>query len=72
MHVTPYTARIAALLNPIDNIDPRHIEAYMRVEHSTLDGLSVRQFAKEVCIAQACIRESGKEMAERIARSFGL
>lgn len=67
-----YRARIAALLNPVDNIDPRHIEAYMRVEHSTLDGLSPRQFAAEVVLARKCIREGGKDMAERIAQSFGL
>lgn len=72
MHTTPYTDRISALLNPVDNIDPRHIEAYMRVGHSTLDGLSVRQFAAEVVLARDCIREGGVEMAERIAKSFGL
>lgn len=72
MHTTPYTARIAALLNPIDNIDPRHVEAFMRVEHSTLDGLSARQFAAEVVLARDCIREGGRDMAERVAQSFGL
>lgn len=69
---TPYTARIAALLNPADTIDPRHVEAYMRVEHSTLDGLSARRFASEVVIARQCIRDGGRDMAERIAQSFGL
>lgn len=69
---TPYTARISALLNPIEGIDPRHIEAYMRVEHTTLDGLNPRRFAAEVCLARQCVREGGRDMAERIAQSFGL
>lgn len=52
--------------------DPRHIEAYMRVEHSTLDGLSRQQFAAEVRVAAQCVDEGGIEMAERIAKSFGM
>lgn len=66
---TPYT-RIITTLAP--GYDPRHVEAYMRVEHSTLDSLSNQRFRTEVSIARACIREGGLEMAERIAQSFGL
>jgi len=51
--------------------DPRHVEAYMRVAHSTLDGLSLSMFRDEVAIACRCVDEGGTEMAERIARSFG-
>lgn len=69
---TPYTTRIAALLNPASGIDPRHVEAYMRVGQPTFDGLSPRQFAREVVLACECIREGGTELAERIAQSFGL
>lgn len=52
--------------------DSRHVEAYMRSEHGTLDHLSPDAFAAEVVIAVLCIEEGGREMAERIARSFGL
>lgn len=52
--------------------DPRHIEAYMRLEHSTLDGLSRTQFAHEVRIGMDCVDEDGVENAERCAKSFGL
>ena len=52
--------------------DPRHVEAYMRTQHSTLDHLSPRYFRSEVRIAMSCIDEGGIEMAERIAQSFGL
>jgi hypothetical protein len=52
--------------------DPRHIEAFMRSEHSTLDGLSPSRFRSEVRMAAACIDEGGVELAEKIARSFGL
>ncbi len=53
-------------------IEARHVEAYMRLEHPTLDGLSKKQFQKEVAIAIACVEADGRENAERCARSFGL
>jgi len=52
--------------------DPRHIEAFMRTEHPTLDGLSSQQFDAEVAIGAECVRVGGHEMAERVAKSFGL
>ena len=52
--------------------NPRHIEAFMRSEHSTLDGLSPSRFRSEVRMAVACIEEGGVEFAEKIAKSFGL
>jgi hypothetical protein len=51
--------------------DPRHIEAYMRVEHNTLDKLSPSRFKSEVMLACMCVDEGGAEMAEKIAKSFG-
>jgi hypothetical protein len=62
----------AAALGHVGQYDPRHIEAYMRIEHSTLDGLSPVQFAKEVEIGMACVDSDGTDNAERLARSFGL
>jgi hypothetical protein len=43
----------------------------MRVEHSTLDGLTPSRFRSEVKIASMCVDEGGKENAELIAKSFG-
>ena len=56
----------------IGKYDPRHIEAYMRLENSTLDHLSGRQFAREVALCVACVDEGGTDAAERNARSFGI
>ena len=54
------------------DVDPRHVEAFMRLEHPTLDGLDRRQFDSEVRIAIACIDEGGLIEAEACAESFGL
>jgi hypothetical protein len=43
--------------------DPRHVEAFMRIAHSTLDGLSASQFRAEVWTACECVKAAG---------SFGL
>lgn len=66
---TPYTNRIRALA---PTCDPRHVEAYMRCECGTLDRLSPQRFVSEVGIAVSCIREGGLDMAERLAKSYGL
>jgi len=52
--------------------DPRHVEAYMRLEHSTLDGLNEKQFKEEVKIGIACVEMDGLIHAESCAKSFGL
>lgn len=51
--------------------DPAHIEAWMRLEHPTLDGLGGR-FAREVAIAVECIDAAGIAESNKLARSFGL
>lgn len=53
-------------------IDPRHVEGYMRLQYSTLDHLDRRTFNKEVALCVECIKEGGKDAAERNAVSFGL
>jgi hypothetical protein len=53
-------------------IDPRHIEGYIRLAHPTLDGLSAEEFRLETDIGIGCIDAAGVEQAERNARSFGL
>jgi hypothetical protein len=52
--------------------DPRLIEAYMRLEHSTLDGLTAYEFENEARIAALCIEHGGRAQAERLAVSMGL
>ncbi len=52
--------------------DPRHIEAFMRLQHDTLDHLSREQMAAEVNICVACVDEDGKDEAELLAQSYGL
>ena len=53
-------------------LDPRHVEAWMRLEHSTLDGLSKAQFSKEVGTCIVCIQEAGYLASEELAKSFGM
>lgn len=56
----------------VGQFDPRHVEAYMRLEHSTLDGLAEWQFWNEVTTAIECIKFGGAAEAEALAQSFGL
>jgi hypothetical protein len=75
LHKTPYYDRIAEILTRrglIGRYDPRHIEAYIRCEYSTLDHLSKEKFYQEVTIGIQCIQEGGIDAAERAAQSFGL
>ncbi len=53
-------------------VDARHVEGWMRLEHSTLDGLSPSRFAAEVAAAIACMDEAGSEQSKALARSWGL
>lgn len=67
MLITPYADDIQKYTNR----DPRHVEAFMRVEFGTLDHLTPSRFRREVQIAVACIDECGEDMAEDVARSYG-
>lgn len=53
-------------------IDPRHVEAYIRLNHSTLNHLDWPEIRREVRIALGCIKHGGMEQAESCAQSFGL
>jgi hypothetical protein len=55
-----------------EEIDSRHVEAYIRTEYGTLDHLSAVIFEGEVQIAIRCIDEDGREAAEALAQSHGL
>lgn len=66
--MTPYARLIVSI---VPKYDPRHIEAFMRLQHSTFDHLSRAEFLRECYIAAGCVDEGGKENAERCAQSFG-
>lgn len=51
--------------------DPRHIEAWMRDAHGTLDGLSASQFAAEVANARE-LAMTNPTLSEDIAASYGI
>lgn len=73
MSRSAYTDRIRHEVAALGRIgaEPRHVEAWMRLEHSTLDGLSAAQFRTEVKMALACMDEAGRDISEDTARSFG-
>lgn len=52
-------------------IDPAHVEAWMRLEHSTLDGLSGAAFRREVMTSAKLAGDAPAESVE-LARSYGL
>jgi hypothetical protein len=75
----PYHAEIfrALLRRKRLDIDPRHIEGWMRCEHGTLDALTKAQFSREVTLAIQCIDAKeldaeGNDVNEVLARSYGL
>jgi hypothetical protein len=52
--------------------DPRHIEAFMRLEHGTLDAMSHEQFEREVEASRICVKSVSYEASEHLAKSFGI
>lgn len=64
----PYHNQIAPLA---PGYDPRHVEAFMRTEHPTLDALRPSKFAEEVRIACFAIDKAGTDFAEQLAQSHG-
>ena len=75
-----YSAQIAAVIEtqrlnqtmagPI--FTPRHIEAYMRCEHGTLDALSLPAFEDAIVDACECIAVGGVPAAEQLAVAMGI
>lgn len=62
-----------AAMGRIGAADPRHVEAWMRLEHGCLDGLgSLARFRSEVRTALACVDAGPLADSEDLARSFGL
>lgn len=52
--------------------DPRHVEAWLRLDFGCLDSLSQAQFTEEVMIALQCIAAAPAADSEALAASFGL
>jgi hypothetical protein len=65
-----YQQRITEIVGP--NYDPRHVEAFMRVQYGTLDHLPKDLFETDARFCAICIDEIGTEEAEKVARSYGL
>jgi len=70
---SPHNRFLAGRLDALGlSEDPRHVEAWVRVAHPTLDALSAEELDEEILIAAATLREAGPDMNERLADSFGL
>jgi hypothetical protein len=54
------------------NYDPRHIEAFVRLEYHTIGHLPLSTLKREAKIAAQCVDVAGVAESEEIARSFGL
>jgi len=54
------------------DIDPSHVEAWMRLEYPTLDGLTRQEFTEAMYAALASAIDAGPEESETLAASFGL
>lgn len=61
---------LADTINP--NLDPRWVEASMRIQFGTLEHLLFCDFESEAAIAVCMHQEMGDDFMEKIARSFGL
>lgn len=69
IRMSGYQRMIAELIR---DTDPRWIEAWMRLEHPTLDHLDRVSFAIEAYEALACVLASTDTENEALAASFGL
>lgn len=65
-------AYLDLILSATTRHNPRHVEAFMRAEHGTLDALSPGAFRAEALAAAACVDQAGFDFSEKLAQSFGL
>jgi hypothetical protein len=56
----------------VRDTDPRHVEAWMRVSNTTLDGLSRSEFLAAMYEALGQVQDAGVTESEALAASFGL
>lgn len=54
------------------DVNPAHVEAWMRLECGTLNSLTPARFRREVKLAAACVAASTPEENASLAESFGL
>lgn len=54
------------------DVNPAHVEGWMRLEKGTLDNMSRDQFTDEVKMAVACIDASTPAENDSLAASYGL
>ena len=66
---TSYRGYQALIHETIPDLDPRLVEAFMRLEYSTLDHLSRCAFDEAALIAAECVR-ADPVAAERLAQSI--
>lgn len=52
--------------------DPRHIEAYLRLQHGTLDHLSTDQMRDEIEVCVLCVDADGEAAAESLADTYAI
>lgn len=72
--MTFYAAMISRVLHSMkrDDINPAHVEGYMRLQYGTLDHLDAVTFRREVAIGVECVDEAGIDRADELAMSYGL
>ena len=71
-HYQQYIREDMASLGRIGAHSPAVIEAWMRLEHDTLDGLSKTAFRREVSVAMQCADASTPAENRSLAASYGL
>jgi hypothetical protein len=73
-HESPFHDAIMRQLVKINRteLDPRHIEGYMRLQYGNLGNLDDVTFLAEAKICAQCIDAGGVEEAESNAVSFGM
>lgn len=69
-----YAARITDTLASLGlvGVDPALVEAWMRLEHGTLDHLAGRAWTAEVVTAAECVRIAEPEDTRALAASYNL
>lgn len=61
----------AMIAQAVPGADPALVEAWMRVEHGTLDHMDRARFAREARLAAATAAEAGADLNDAILRSYG-
>jgi hypothetical protein len=61
----------AAKAGLVGQVDPRHVEGWMRLEYGTLNHLPRETFAEYVQVTLECEKEAPGS-SEQLAQSFGL